>query len=204
MAENEHEGVVVIAGHFGFAAAVKAKAPSIPLWTLMLACQWLDVVFVPLLAFGVERLTPIEGVKEPGYGQVIIYADYTHSLVGALVLAALFGAIAAARYGKTSGLVLGGVVMSHWVLDIFMHRADMPLLPGDAGNFPRLGFGLWRSPAGSGALELLFVLAGAYFYWRAARRVANGDIPQVKHANLCGVLVLTSGLAVLALNLLGV
>ncbi|MEO7114117.1 MAG: permease [Polyangiaceae bacterium] len=194
----------MIAGHFGFAAAVKAKAPAVPLWALMLACQWLDVVFVPLFASGVERLVPIEGVKEPGYGEVIIHADYTHSLVGAFVLAAIFGAVAALRYGKTSGLVLGSVVMSHWVLDLFMHRADMPLLPGDAGDLPRLGLGLWRSPTGSGALELLFVLAGAYFYWQSARRVAAPVADQMKRANLCGALVLASGVVVLVLNLLGV
>ncbi len=124
----------MIAGHFGFAAAVKAKAPAVPLWSLMLACQWLDVIFVPLLMSGVERLVPIDGVKEPGYGQVIIYADYTHSLLGAAVLAMLFGVVAAIRYGKTSGLVLAGVVLSHWVLDLFMHRDDMPFLPGNAGT----------------------------------------------------------------------
>lgn len=38
----------MIAGHFGFAAAVKAREPEAPLWALMLATQWLHVVFVPL------------------------------------------------------------------------------------------------------------------------------------------------------------
>lgn len=204
MAADRHDEEVMIAGHFGFAAAVKSKTPSIPLWSLMLACQWLDVVFVPLLIAGVERLVPIEGVTKPGYGEVIIYADYTHSLIGALVLAALFGGVAAIRYGKFGGLVLGGVVMSHWVLDIVMHRADMPILPGGAGGLPRLGFGLWRSQIGSGVLELLFVLAGAYFYWRSAIGVAGTDASQKKRANLCGALILASGVLVLVLNLIGV
>lgn len=38
----------LIAGHFGFAAAVKAREPEAPLRALMLATQWLDVAFVPL------------------------------------------------------------------------------------------------------------------------------------------------------------
>ena len=38
----------MIAGHFGLAAAVKAGRPAIPVWTLMLATAWLDVVFLPL------------------------------------------------------------------------------------------------------------------------------------------------------------
>ena len=38
----------MVPGHFGFAAAVKSRVPSAPLWALMLATQWLDVFFVPL------------------------------------------------------------------------------------------------------------------------------------------------------------
>jgi hypothetical protein len=38
----------MIAGHFGFAAIVKGHEPETPLWILMLATVWLDVIFVPL------------------------------------------------------------------------------------------------------------------------------------------------------------
>jgi hypothetical protein len=34
----------MIAVHFGFAAAVKGKAPAAPLWALISACHWLDIV----------------------------------------------------------------------------------------------------------------------------------------------------------------
>ena len=64
----------MIAGHFGFAAAVKSRERQVPLWALMLATQWLDVVFVPLLLLGVETLTPVPGTRG-GYGEVIIHAD---------------------------------------------------------------------------------------------------------------------------------
>jgi hypothetical protein len=193
----------VIAGHFGFAAAVKSKAPAVPLWALMLSCQWLDVVFVPLLVAGVERFTSVAGTKEGAYGGALIYADYTHSLVGAIVLSIAFGAIAALRYGGQSGVVLGLVSLSHWVLDLFMHRADMPILPGDAGDLPRLGLGLWRYPAASAALELALVVSGAVLYWRAARHVAGRDAALGRRANLCGAAVLVAGVVTLGLNLLG-
>ncbi len=193
----------MIAGHFGFAAAVKAKAPSVPLWALMLGCQWLDVVFVPLLVAGVERFEPVAGTKQGAYGGALIYADYTHSLLGALVLSAFFGGVLALRYGRTSGVVLGLVALSHWFLDLPMHRADMPLLPGNAGDLPRLGFGLWRSPAASAALELVLVVTGAILYWRAAQRIARGDAAMTRRANVCGVSVLVVGLLTLGLNVLG-
>jgi hypothetical protein len=193
----------MVAGHFGLAAAIKGKEPEVPLWSLMLATQWLDVVFVPLLLLGVERLEPIAGAKSGAYGAAVIYADYTHSLAGAAVLAILFGLVAALRYGKRSAIVLGLVAFSHWLLDLPMHRGDMPILPGNAGDLPRLGFGLWRQPALSAALELVFVVGGAVIYWRAARRVAGTDPKTIRRAHRCGAAVLAAGLLTLALNVAG-
>jgi hypothetical protein len=191
----------MIAGHFGFAAAVKSRQRDVPIWALMLATQWLDVLFVPLVVAGVEGWAPIPGGK--GYGEVIIHADYTHSLLGALVLCALFGAAFAARWGRRAGLVLAAVAFSHWVLDLIMHRADMPLLPGGVGGLPRLGFGLWRHPVASAALELALVLAGTIAYWRAALAATRAAAAPATRAHRAGALALASGVAVLALNVAG-
>jgi membrane-bound metal-dependent hydrolase YbcI (DUF457 family) len=150
----------VVAGHFGLAAAVKARQPRVPTWSLMLASQWLDVLFVPLLVARVEGLSPVPGLKE-GYGRVIIHADYTHSLLGALVLSALLGLVLGVRWGRQSGLVLAAVSFSHWVLDLLTHRQDLAILPGNAGHLPRLGFGLWRWPVASAAAELILVVVGS-------------------------------------------
>ena len=190
----------MIAGHFGFAAGVKAKTPSVPLWTLMLACQWLDVVFAVLFAFRIEGMEPIQGAAQGAYGAVIIHADYTHSLAGAALLSVLFAAVTAFWYGRVRGFILGLVVMSHWVIDLIVHRPDMPLLPG--GKL-RLGFGLWRYPAYSAGLELVLVVAGSWLYWRAARRVAGANVAFIRRANLCGIAVFAAGAITLALNVLG-
>ncbi|MGC4092658.1 MAG: hypothetical protein QM756_33215 [Polyangiaceae bacterium] len=202
MARAEIEAIV-IAGHFGLAAAVKGTARQTPLWALMLACQWLDVVFVPLFAAGVEGLEPVAGAKAGAYGGAVIHADYTHSLLGALVLSAVFGALFVRRYGKRSAVVLGAVAFSHWLLDLPLHRADMPLLPGGAGELPKLGFGLWQYPSASALLELVLVLGGAFIYWRAARDVAATNAPLQRRAVICGIGVMASCLLVLGMNLLG-
>ena len=55
----------MIAGHFGFAAGVKGRQRQVPLWALMLATVWLDVVFVPLFAAGIETIDVSPG---GGYG----------------------------------------------------------------------------------------------------------------------------------------
>lgn len=193
----------MIAGHFGLAAGVKAKAPGVPTWALMLGCVWLDVVFVPLLAAHVETIATVPGAKDGAYGAGVIYADYTHSLAGALALSLVFGALLGWKYGRRAGWILALVALSHWVLDLPMHRADLPLLPGNAGDLPRLGFGLWRYPIPSAALELALVAIGGAMYARAARRVAGADPALRARATLCGGLALGSGALVLALNLAG-
>jgi hypothetical protein len=191
----------MVAGHFGFAAVVKARERQTPLWALMLACQWLDVVFIPLFALGIERITPVAGTTG-GYGQLIITADYTHSLVGAVALSLLFGVVSAIPWGGRNGVVLGAVVFSHWVLDAIVHRADMPILPADAGQLARIGLGLWRYPAATIAVELALVLCGAFFYWKAAAATARG-VSELKTARLASGLLLVSGLLTLTLNVLG-
>jgi hypothetical protein len=187
----------VIAGHFGFAAAVKSREPRTPLWALMLATVWLDVVFVPLLLAGIETFHPADPVHT-GYGANMIHADYTHSVIGVIVLSAALGLPAARLWGRRSGVVIGLVVASHWLLDLLVHRADMPILPANVGNLPRLGLGLWRHPDASALVELALVLIGGWLYWNAAKRVVDdsggrGRAAAITSASLIvvfGVLVL--------------
>jgi hypothetical protein len=204
---RRHEESTVIAGHFGFAAAVKARAPRVPLWALMLACVWMDVVFVPLFAAGIETIVPLPGTQG-GYGEGVIHADYTHSLVGALLISVAFGLVAAIWWRGSVAVVLGAVVFSHWVLDLPMHHADMPLLPGNAGNFPLLGFGLWRWPWASALLEIGLVLLGTWLYARAASRVVAtaqpSGVPARARVRQVTAVLLLSGLVTLGLNWFGI
>ena len=193
----------MIAGHFGFAALVKARERQVPLWALMLATVWLDVIFVPLFVAGVETIETVSGTKG-GYGTGIIHADYTHSAPGALVIAGVFGLIAAIPWGRRCGIVLAAVVFSHWLLDLIVHRGDMPILPGNIGNLPKLGFGLWRFPTAAITSELVLVVAGAFFYWQAARSVvrAAGGTGRLR-ADVAAGLVLISGCGILLLDATG-
>ncbi len=190
----------MIAGHFALAAAVKSTERQVPLWALMLSTAWLDVLFIPLFAAGAETIDTAPGAT--GYGSAVIHADYTHSLVGALVLSALFGAAAMLPWGRRTALVLGAVAFSHWLLDLLVHRGDMPILPGNAAGLPRLGFGLWQIPPLAIAVELALVLAGAYLYSRAASETAPAGRSRTTGMTT-SALVLVSGLAVLALDATG-
>jgi membrane-bound metal-dependent hydrolase YbcI (DUF457 family) len=190
----------VITGHFGLAAGAKSTEPSAPLWLLMLATMWLDVVFTPLYLMGIETLqTPPGG----GYGTSVIHADYTHSLVGALLLSALFGAVAGFRWGRRVAVVLAAVAFSHWVLDLVVHRADLPLLPGNLGGLPLLGFGLWRVPVVSILVEAALLVVGVYLYWRTAQRNSRPASGSRVTPNVVSAALLVSGVMVLVLDAFG-
>lgn len=193
----------MIAGHFGFAALVKAREPEVPLWGLMLATVWLDIIFVPLYLVGIESIELVPGTLG-SYGAGYIHADYTHSLCGALLLATLFGCVAALPWGRRCGIVLGMVAFSHWLLDLVVHRRDMPLLPGNLGHLPKLGFGVWQWPLVAIAAEFALVALGSYCYWRAARHAVrtSGGIGRI-WATIDPVALFVSGCAVLLLDAIG-
>lgn len=155
-------------GRFAMGVATKPFAPKLPMWALFLAPQLMDLLFLPLVALGVEGY-------EPGpYGHDVLNATYTHSLVGALVIA--LGAFALGRgiwRSTTNGAILAGLSFSHWVVDLFVHHHDMPLLPGNLGGFPMLGFGLWDFEYAVFSLEVLMALTSVVLYFRWARREAG-------------------------------
>ena len=159
----------MITGHFGLAAGVKKIAPLLTLWSLLLATFWLDVIFTVFSMFGLESFAPMNPAK-PMYGEVIINAHYTHSLVGALLISLITGWIASLRWKKDGGVVIGAVVFSHWILDLLVHRPDLPVLPGNLGNLPLLGFGLWQYPRLSGTIELVLAIVGVILYWVSAAK----------------------------------
>ena len=192
----------MIAGHFGFAALVKSREQRTPLWAMMLGTIWLDAIFVPLLLIGIEKLEPVPGTHG-GYGRNLIHADYTHSLIGALVLSAVFGATAAIWWGRRNGVVLALMSFSHWVLDLVMHRGDMSISPRNLWGLPKLGLGLWRTTPGAVTVEFLLVIAGAWFYWRAAEDTTAAGGRGRRRARISASLIFLCGVTVLALDVSG-
>jgi hypothetical protein len=129
----------------------------------------------------------------PGYTRMspLDFYDYpfTHSLLGACGWAALLALLyllvsRRQRRGRVALLLALGVV-SHWFLDVLVHRADLPVLPAMG---PYLGLGLWNVPAAAIALELALFGAGILLYLRATR--ARDAAGRWGLAALLGLLVL--------------
>lgn len=161
----------MILGHYGIALAAKRVAPDTSLGWLAFAAQWLDELWPLLLLAGVENVR-----IEPGL-MAASPMDFTHYPIShSLLTAALWGAAIAALYvlvarRRRGALVIAALVLSHWLLDVPMHRPDLPLWPG---SDVRVGLGLWNSIAGTVVVELGLFLAGLMVY--ARRTVATDRI----------------------------
>ena len=80
-------------GHYSAAFLAKAAEPRLPLWSLAIAVQFVDVLWAVCVLFGIEHLRIDAALAS---NPLDLYdMPYTHSLVGALGWAAL--ATAAAR-----------------------------------------------------------------------------------------------------------
>lgn len=175
-------------GHFAIGAATKQIAPEVPIWALLLAPQALDLIFLPFVAVG------LEGYVQGQYGQDEINALYTHSLVGALLISAVVFWIAK-KVWKTNfhAWLLAGLSFSHWPIDLLVHHQDMPILPGNLGGLPLLGFGLWDFPYVIFGIEVILAMIGVvlYFNWARKEQMARWYIGPIVIAVLFAVMVIS-------------
>jgi len=156
-------------GHYAPALAARAfpKAPALA--TGFIAVQLIDVGFFSLSWLGVEKWRPNPTLQ--GFSPIDLYfMPYTHSLLGtaawATSAALLFALLAPAGKRIVGSLIVFALVVSHWVLDLVVHRHDLGLL-GDAE--PKLGYGLWNWPLIEAPLELGVLAIGLAIYIGATR-----------------------------------
>lgn len=178
-------------GHYGTSYASKALGLSIPLWVLFIAVQLLDVFWGIFVLVGIERVRIVPGITATNPLD-LYYMPYTHSLIGALgwaVGAAVTYRLWRGQGAKRDALIIGVAVLSHWVLDLLVHRPDLPLV----GDRMKVGLGLWNSPAIAFGLEALFLFGGLLCYLRTTRSArARGAVGFVVFsAALLGVQAIT-------------
>jgi hypothetical protein len=154
-------------GHYGVAFAAKRAAPRTSLGALTFAAQFLDELWPILLLLGVEQVKIVPGLMAMSPLDFTYY-PYSHSLVMTIVWGVLIGGIyfLLRRYGR-GAWVVGLLVVSHWILDVPMHRPDLPLWPGLSS--PKVGLGIWNWAPFPWLIELTIYAAGISVYARATR-----------------------------------
>ncbi len=175
-------------GHYGAGFASKALKKSIPLWHLFLAVQLVDIFWALFILLGIEKVRITPGITTTNPLD-LYYMPYTHSLVAAVLwsLAAAIGYRVFVRKGDgtTAGLV-GLAVLSHWILDLLVHRPDLPLYD----NAHKIGLGLWNWPGMAFVMEGGLLFIGIYLYLRAS--------PPTQHRARIGTIIF--GIVMLAFH----
>jgi len=134
--------------------------PRVHLGASVAAAFGLDLLWPILLLLGLESVrvnpgdTAFTGLAFDSY-------PWSHSLLVVMGWAGLGTIVGWGLYGSwRAGALLGGLVLSHWVLDVITHRPDLPLWP--AG--PLVGLGLWNSVPGTILVEAGLLVVGLWLY----------------------------------------
>jgi hypothetical protein len=155
-------------GHAAIALAAGSRAPKISLGWFVAAAFALDLLWAVFLLVGIEKVSIVPGATA---FNPLVFDSYpwSHSLLMACVWGLCAMGIARWR-GVSTGLavLIGAVVVSHWVLDYVSHAPDLPLWPGQS---PLPGLGLWDSVYGTLLVEGALYLVGIVMYVRATRPV---------------------------------
>jgi membrane-bound metal-dependent hydrolase YbcI (DUF457 family) len=159
-------------GHLAIGFAAKPIAPIAPLWALLLASEVPDLLFLGLEAAGIEYQAITQTDLNQGL-QIINPGSnpWSHGLFMTAVWSILIAGIAFFFFrNRRTSIVLGLMLLSHWVLDFLVHPPELPLL---FDGSPLVGLGLWSSGFGliiSVILEIVLLAVGIAIYLRTRKR----------------------------------
>jgi len=155
-------------GHYGISFAIKGAERRLPLRLLFLAVQFVDILWSILILLGIEKVRIVPGITATNPLD-LYYMPYTHSLVAAVVWSVLvflgYRMFVSQRSASPDrlALFLALAVFSHWILDLLVHRPDLPLYD----NSHKVGLGLWNYPMPTFALEAVILFGGMWLYMRS-------------------------------------
>jgi len=150
-------------GHYSVAFAARTERNKIPLWVLFVAVQLLDFLWAPFVFLGLEKVRIVLGITAASPLD-LYYMPYTHSLIGALVWSALaafvYKLVRGAKASSSAALIIALAVFSHWILDLIVHRPDLPIYDDTL----KVGFGLLNYKWAEFAMEIAVLVIGIALY----------------------------------------
>jgi hypothetical protein len=156
-------------GHYGPSFAIKAIRPAIPLWLLFIAVQLVDVAWAVLVLLGMEKVRIVPGITASNPLD-LYYMPYTHSLAASVLWSVaaivLYKSLLGVRTWRTAAWI-GLAVFSHWILDLLVHRPDLPLYD----DTMKVGLGIWNYPVIALFLEALLLFGGMIMYLRRTKAI---------------------------------
>ncbi len=153
-------------GHFGVGFGAKKFAPKVSLGTLFLASQFIDLLWPLLLLLGLEQVEIVPGITTV---TPLLFKQYpiSHSLLAVIGWGVLVGSVYfIIKRQRFTAMLLGFLVVSHWLLDTIVHRPDLPLYPGSK---TLIGFDAWSSLPLTLLIELSIFFFGLWLYARSTK-----------------------------------
>jgi hypothetical protein len=158
-------------GHLGFGFAAKPLAPKVNVWVLLLASELTDILWAVFYFTGIDCNVDTQT------------APWSHGLFMSVVWAVLAALLASRLFrDRRSGIVVGLLVFSHWVVDFITHPMGAIYggkpLPPDLPLFfygsPKVGLGLYNhffTLAIASDLLMLFAGIAIYIWYRVKRNI---------------------------------
>jgi len=153
-------------GHVAVALGASRAAPRLNVGWLVFAALLADFLLGIFASLGLEHATVPVDYASKHY--LLFDFPYSHGLLALLMWSLIFGFLASRNVGLESRriwLVVGVVVLSHFLLDGLVHVAGLPLM-GESS--PKLGLGLWNHMPLELALETAMAMVGIAVYWKLA------------------------------------
>jgi hypothetical protein len=148
--------------HAATALLIRRRYPDVPLVPILISVQAMEMLWVVLNYFGIERTTTESVVRYVGdiHLEFMPYSHSVATMVGAAILA---WAVGVSLRRPRLGVAVGIGIASHLLLDLATHDGDIAPAPFVSGD----GYGtyLYRQfPAGAFVLELAFGVACWWAY----------------------------------------
>jgi membrane-bound metal-dependent hydrolase YbcI (DUF457 family) len=146
--------------HAATGLIIKKIYPDVPITTILVSVQLIEILWVVLNYLGVERTTTENKVQSVSDVH-LEYMPFSHSVVSTAFLAA--GAWMLFTFGFKSvdvGIAVALGICSHLVLDLISHARDIVIAPFlDSRKF---GLGLYEKPAVAFVFETIY---GIFCWW---------------------------------------
>lgn len=159
----------MFAGHYGASYALKTAEKRASLGLLFLAVQFIDVLWAIFVILGIEK---VQLAPQLASSRLIFnFIPFTHSLISVMIWSILvygiFRFIPSSQGARRSAiaLVMALGVLSHWILDFFVHRPDLGLI----GDIEKVGLGVYNYPGLAFSLEAIVLLGGLWLYMRSTK-----------------------------------
>lgn len=148
-------------GHFAVGMAAKSLKPSLSLGSYFLAVQFVDLLWPTLLLLNIEQVVIAPGITAMTPLNFVHY-PITHSLLMALVWAAAgFALVYLVKKDPSAAFLIAACIASHWLLDFFTHRPDLPLTLSEG---TKVGLGLWNYKTATFIIESALFATGVLLY----------------------------------------